>query len=217
MNNVVYLSYTEQSKKIATYVGALLNYDAVPLEDVQDFTFQNLVLVFPVHCQNLPSAVKTVLPKIVAKNVVLIATYGKMSYGNALRELQTKLNAKVVCGIYLPTKHAYLKDDDEFKDFEKLNVLVERLREGKEVIIPRSYKNPFASFFPKTRSKLGVRLIKNGRCNGCNLCKTRCNVYPCIRCLKCVNICPQKALDYKLTTFMGLYLKKKKKNDLIIY
>ena len=38
-----------------------------------------------------------------------------------------------------------------------------------------------------------------------------------IRCLKCINNCKNNALEYKLSFFMKLYLKKKKKNLLIIY
>ena len=39
----------------------------------------------------------------------------------------------------------------------------------------------------------------------------------CIRCLKCVSVCPQGALTVKMGLPMKLYLQKKKENELILY
>ncbi len=217
MNSVIYYSCTNTSKKIAEYLADLLDFKLVNIETLaKDITLDKLVLVFPVHSQNIPSVVLQNIKKISAKYIFPVATYGKMSYGNVLYELSKKINACVIGGVYVPTKHSYVIDDTEFNDYEKLNFIKTRFQELQGVVIPRSFKNPLASFFPRLRSVIGVTLIKK-TCSECMLCERVCTSKKCIRCLKCVYCCPQGALSFKLHPFLQLYLKKKRKNIFLSY
>lgn len=226
MNAVVYYSNTGQSLSVARYFAEKLSFALVDMHKTQYDKYENMVLVFPVHCQNIPSAVKSFLEKVEIKNLTAVALYGKMCYGNVLYEIQTKLKKHVVAGVYVPAKHAYIKDDVEFKDFEALSPILDKIKSPSAVKIPKSYKNPFANLFPTYRSRRGIKLIKNSHCNGCGICEKICpdNAIKqgvagssCIRCMKCISSCPNKALDFNPTLPMKCYLRKKKIEKLVIY
>ena len=84
MNAVVFYSNTGQSKRIAAYFANELGFPLVEIETDCSNEYQNLVLVFPVHCQNIPDIVKTFLKRITAAHLTVIATYGKMCFLKAL-------------------------------------------------------------------------------------------------------------------------------------
>ena len=226
MNTVVFYSNTGQSKAIAAYLANQLGY---PLEDIETGGaehYQNLVLVFPVHCQNIPDIVKNFLKNISVDNLTVVATYGKMCCGNVLYEIQRTYQKNVVAGAYIPTKHSYIRNDDVFCDFDQLKPLVEKIKEPSYIQLPRLYKNPLADIFPNMRSRLGLTIQKSANCTGCNLCTERCSFGAiksgktngkCIRCLRCVESCPHQVLKFKLGLLLKLYLRKKKSNNVIIY
>ena len=226
MNAVVFYSNTGQSKAIAAYFAKQLGYPLADMETKCAEHYQNLVLVFPVHCQNIPDIVKVFLKNISVDNLTAIATYGKMCCGNVLCEIQKNYQKNIVAGAYIPTKHSYIDNDDVFCDLDKLKPLVEKVKEPSYIKIPKLYKNPLADVFPKLRSRLGLTIQKNADCSECNLCAKRCSFgaiqsgitnRKCIRCLKCVEACPRQALKIKLGLPLKLYLRKKKTNELIIY
>ena len=226
MNAVVYYSNTGQSKSVAEFMAnqlgyALTNIDVATLEE-----YANLVLVFPVHCQNIPDLVKNFLQKNTVSNLAIVATYGKMCPGNVLYEIQKKYHKNIVAAAYVPTKHSYIEEDDTFSDFDKLSTLVEKIKNPSLIQLPKRYKNPFANVFPRLRSQLGLKIKKNADCNGCNQCGTNCSCSAmekgvtnsnCIRCLKCVEICPRKALKVQKDFWLQTYLRKKKMNEINIY
>ena len=225
MNAVVFYSNTAQSKAVAAYLSSELGYPLVDIERGYTELYENLVLVFPVHCQNIPDTVKVFLKRTSAINLTVIATYGKMCCGNVLFEIQNIYQKNIVAGAYIPTKHSYINGDDVFCDFERLKPIIEKIKEPSYIKLPRLYKNPLASILPKTRSKLGLTIQKTADCNGCGLCSENCRLgaiksgktnRSCIRCLKCVEACPNKALRVKLSLPLRLYLRKKKSNKLIV-
>ncbi len=227
MNAVVFYSNTGQSKAVASYFAGRLGYPLVDLQENGEIQYENLVLVFPVHCQNIPDLVKTFLKKVRVEHLTLIATYGKLCCGNVLYEIQKNYHKNVVAGAYLPTKHSYIDNDDAFCDYNELEPIVDKIRQPSSIVqLPKLYKNPFADLFPKLRSRLGVTLYRNADCNGCNLCADACSLGAirrgvpndrCIRCLKCVDACPRKALQVRLGWPLKLYLRGKKDNQLRIY
>lgn len=226
MNAVVYYSNTGQSRAVAEYLGKQLCYPAFEMESCGNVRFNNLVLVFPVYCQNIPDLVKTFLDKADIVNLTAVATYGKMCYGNVLYEIQHRYRKNIVAGAYIPTKHSYIADDEAFSDFGSLAPLIEKINNPSEITVPKEYKNPFANLLPKLRSCLGLKISKNANCNGCGICTELCGYKAieagnidskCIRCLKCVNSCPNNALTFKVNMPLKLYLQKKKVNKLIIY
>lgn len=228
MNGVLYLSYTGQSKKIAEYFAERTGFDIFDISDPQrsGHSFDTAIFVFPVHCQNIPEKAKSALEKLCARNLVIVATYGKMCFGNVLYEIRRKYRHNIVAAAYVPTKHSYLKHDCEFTDFAGLTPVIEKLNVPSPVEIPRSYKNPFSDIFKGLRSRIGVKIRKSAACDNCGLCETACDFGAikngktngrCIRCLKCVSRCPSNALDFSLAAPMRMYLCKKKIDSLVIY
>lgn len=226
MNAVAFYSNTGESKIIAEYLANQLRY---PLEDMEmkcAFHYQNLVLVFPVHCQNIPDIVKLFLKRITVENLTVIATYGKMCCGNVLYEVQNKYQKNIVAGAYIPTKHSYIENDDRFCDFDKLNPVIRKIQAPSPIRLPKLYKNPLADVFPKLRSRFGLTIRKTASCSGCNLCGESCSYgairtgitnNKCIRCLKCVYRCPCQAIKVESGLLLKLYLRKRRSNKVIIY
>lgn len=226
MNAVIFYSNTGHSKKVATYFANQLGYPLLDIETKCAEHYRDLVLVFPVHCQNIPDIVKAFLKNISANNLTVIATYGKMCCGNVLYEIQRNYQKNIVAAAYIPTKHSYINNDDLFCDFDKLKPIVEKIKEPSYIKLPKLYKNPLANIFPKLRSRLGLTIQKSASCSGCNLCTERCSFGAiksgvindrCIRCLRCVESCPRQALKIRLSLPLKLYLRKKKTNNFIIY
>ncbi len=214
-SKVIYYSNTGNSQAVAAYVGKSLGWETVRLQDEEATAFDKLVLVFPVYCQSIPSQVSDFLRRITVRSLVALATYGKMSYGNVLWEIGRKYRLPLVGGAYLPCRHSYLKGDEAFADFDRLDFVTGCFERGKEITVSKSPKNPFAGFFPVLRSQLGVKLVRKQDCAACSAC--RCERKTCIRCLRCVYACPQGNLDFRLSFFMRWYLRKKKVTDLVIY
>lgn len=224
MNAVIYYSNTGQCRRIAEYLADKSGYALTDIYEAQN-GYSTVILVFPVHCQNIPAAVKTFLSKLKAGALAAVAVYGKMSFGNVLYEVQRRYRHSIAAAAYVPSKHAYLAEDG-FEDFEKLDCITEKLKNPVAVKIPRSRKNIFANFLPALRSRMGVKLYADAACDKCGACTKVCKIgamengkpdKKCIRCLKCIEACPRKALHFSTRRAMRLYLKKRKKEDLIIY
>lgn len=218
MITIYCFSATGRSRKVAEYFAQRLNLNVCDVDSQCFDTAKYLntaVIVFPVYCQNIPTPVKMLLPKIKADNFVFIATYGKKSFGNVIYEAAKIINGRVIAAAYVPIGHTYLNENDDV-DFSLLEPIFERIANPKEVKIPKTSKNLFADFLPEFRSRVGVRIKTSDKCIGCNLCGEKCvmnAIYKgkinksCIRCLRCVNICPNNALEVKYNIFIKIYLK----------
>ena len=183
------------------------------------------VVVFPVYCQNIPSPVKSFLKELRAKHIVLIATYGRISYGNVLYEAQKIVRGEIIAGAYIPIGHTFLDGDHVF-DKKYLLPIADRIKAPQKVHLPKTRKNLLANIFPALRSRIGVKLMKADCCNNCGLCEKSCPMgaiqngrihLECIRCLRCVAICPQKALQYKNRWILKKYLKSYHKEEYVLY
>ena len=225
MNAVIYHSNTGQSKRVAEYIADITAFELYDIFDLSEYVFDTAILVFPVHCQGVPAHVKDFLARLRARNLVVIATYGRMCCGNALNYIQRRYRHNIIAAAYVPTKHSYLREDG-FDDFERLNGIADKLNNPTPVKIPRRYKNPLSDFCKGLRSRIGVKMFKDECCNNCGQCSEVCNNNAikngktnrnCIRCLKCVKECPNKAIRFELRLPMRIYLKKKKHDDLIMY
>lgn len=225
MNAVVYYSNTDQSKRIAEYTAQKTRFPLFDIFALTEYEFDTMVLVFPIHCQNIPQQVKDLLKLLRTKALIPIATYGKMCYGNVLYEIQKRYDYNIIAAAYVPTKHTYLNEND-FTDFESLNPILSKINNPTQIKLPKTYKNPLSGFFKGSRSRMGVKIYKDNNCNNCGICNAVCNnnaiAYgkpnrKCIRCLKCVAQCPNNALHFTTRLPMRIYLRKKKCDKLIIY
>ena len=223
MNAVVYYSNSNQSYKIAKYLSYKSSYNLVNLKFNDNYVFNNLILVFPVYCQNIPDEVKKFVKKIEVKNISIISTYGRKSFGNVVYEVAKLNNMNVISYGYIPTKHTYIKNDKEFSDYKKLDDIVEKFKTPSCIKIKRYFKNPFANIFMLKRSQFNIKIIKTNNCNGCTLCNEICSNISkgeisnnCIRCLKCVDFCPKNALIIRKSLLLKVYLKLFNKNKLVI-
>lgn len=224
MNAAVYYSNTDECKRVATFLADRLSYELVDIYEAES-EYTRAVLVFPVHCQNVPQVVTRFLKRLTVCELIVIAVYGKMCHGNVLYEMQRKYRHKIIAAAYVPAKHTYL-DEPRFSDFDKLLPVIEKTEKPSEVTIPKSYKNPLANLFKGLRGRMGVKIIKKDGCDNCGVCESSCRLHAiengktnrkCIRCLKCVASCPKQALTIKTTPAMTAYLKKKKQDELTIF
>ena len=214
------------TRAIADYFAGQLNISVSPLPDKKMEEAKELAIVlFPVYSQNLPDLVRVSLPHINAQRFILIATYGRMSFGNVLQEASLLIHGKVIAAAYVPTGHTYLSEGPLF-DVGRLQPLFEKIDSTQEIAIPSYPKNPFANFLPSLRSRLGVHIIQTAKCTKCGLCTQKCPIssmhdgHPdnhCIRCLRCVAICPQKALTFQLHPFMKWYLRETKEERFLLF
>lgn len=224
MNAVLYYSNTNESLHIAEYFRNLFHFEILDIRKITSYSFQHVVIVFPVYSQNIPTEVRNQLRKIKADKVILVATYGKMSYGRVLYDAQRLIEGAVVGAAYIPTKHSYLIEDKAFDDYASLNKLKECFSMDKDIKIPKTKKNVFANVLINQRARIGIKILKNRNCSSCNICHQYCDSITngrtdktCIRCMKCISICPNQALSFKQNIFMKKYLSKTRCNKVIFY
>lgn len=186
---------------------------------------ETAIVVFPVYCQNIPEPVKLFLQKLTSEYVVLIATYGKISYGNVLYEAEKMVRSQVIAGAYVPTGHTFLNGSPDF-DANALMPIIQRIKAPQKAYIPKTKKNLLADISPAWRSRIGVKLIRTNACRLCNVCKMNCPMNAiengktnskCIRCLRCVANCPHKALQFKNRWILQKYLKCQNKDEFKLY
>lgn len=225
MNAVIYYSNTGQSKRIAQYFSEKTAFSLYDIFGLPTYSFDTAILVFPVHCQNIPKPISDLLKRLNVQALIPIATYGKMCYGRVLYEIQKRYNHDITAAAYVPAKHAYISESEHF-DYESLNPLLSKISDCTPIIIPKTYKNPLSNLCKGLRSRMGVKIYKNKNCTDCGACTAACNNNAinngvtnrkCIRCLKCVAECPNNALHFKNRLPMRLYLRKNKINRTVIF
>lgn len=198
---------------------------------------ETAVVVFPVYCQNIPDPIRRFLKELRAKYVVLVATYGRISYGNVLWEAKKLVCGEVIAGAYVPMGHSMLREERE-PETAPFSVILDRIRSPRAAVIPRGRKNIFADFFPALRSRLGVKMTRSSRCSECGICERECPMGAmkisvrktgrnksariktggnCIRCLRCAYNCPMSVIDFKLSPVLAGYLSGAREDRLKIY
>ena len=236
MNAIIFYSNTNQSKAIADLLYGELLWNKYDLNDrahaelLSKSVFERVILVFPVYCQSIPKAVNALLMHLQAQYLTVIATYGKMCYGRVIYEIQKRYTrGKIIAAAYIPTKHSYVNEETAPPDISLLKDLIKKniSAHPSQVLIERTYKNPFSNVCRDMRSRSGIKIIiDKSKCESCKKCENEC-LYgaisdgktnrKCIRCLKCVTNCPNGALTYRPRLPMRLYLKKKQIKEFKIY
>ena len=225
MNRIFYFSGSGKTKRLAEFFEKELEISAENIIDTKDFSAETAVVLFPVYCQNLPDPIKYFLPKLDAKKVAFAATYGRKSYGNVIEDAAKLTKAEFIGGVCVPCGHSFLSEPDDF-EFSSVVKFVERIKNPHKAFCEPSHKDFYADLIPAKRTRIGVKITRNDFCNNCGICETNCsmgaikNGYTnknCIRCLRCVTECPQKALEFKTLWFMKVYLTAKRKNEVKLY
>ncbi len=213
------------SSDLANWVSDFIN---APIYRIGTDAFQatdSAVLVFPVYCQNIPQPVKRFLPTVTSKYVVLFATYGGISPGNVLQEASASVRGTVIAAAAVPTGHSFLSQPAR-ADYSALIPLCNRIDHPKQAEIPKLLKNPFADFFPAWRSRISVGISLTSACDNCKLCERNCPQqafhagkpnHTCIRCLRCVSLCPKNALQFSVRAVTKRYLQKKRAGKWYIF
>lgn len=225
VNAVVYFSSSGQcalaAKRLAKELGFALSGS---MEKVTDREFESLVAVFPVYCQGVPEPVKKFLKSVEAEYFSFLALYGKMSPGNALYEAHKITGKKTVAAAYVAGNHTY--NFEKAKEIALPQEVIRKILNPSYIKLPRRIKAPFAGVFPAARSRLLIKLKRNGKCVNCNICGDVCPQKAinngivsgrCIRCLKCVLSCPEGALDTTKRSILKKYLSKPRYDKTVIY
>lgn len=148
---------------------------------------------------------------------MLLAAYGGISPGNVLQEVSGLVRGTVIAAA-VPTGHSFLSQP-ACEDYSALIPICNRIYQPQKAEIPKLFKNPFADFFPSGRSRIGVTISRTSACDNCKICEISCpqqafhNGKPdhkCIRCLRCVNLCPKNALRFSVRAVTKNYLLKKR-------
>lgn len=226
MADVYCFSGSGHSMRVASFFKERLNGTVIPIgKNTEQGASETAIVVFPIYCQNIPSPVTAFLKQLNAKYAILVALYGGISYGNVLYEAQSLYNGIVIAGAYVPSGHSYKNEPFVF-DVNRLEPLLNKLSSREKVDIPKMPKNIFSDLAPALRSRIGVSLRRSEDCDGCDVCGKTCPVgamkkgiadRSCIRCLRCVSVCPKNALSFKPILAMRIYLGFRRKNEFKLY
>ncbi len=239
MTCVYCFSGSGRSRAVAEYFAAEFNSGVSDIGKLtpEQTACETAVVVFPVYCQNIPHPVRRFLKELMAKYVVLVATYGRISHGNVLWEAKKLISGEVIAGAYVPLGHSMLREEQQLET-APLSVILDRISSPRAVVIPREGKNIFADLFPALRSRLGVKMTRNFKCSECGICQRECPMgamkmpvrnirhdrsvrvktgRKCIRCLHCVYKCPMSAIDFRLNPALAAYLSGKRQDMLKIF
>lgn len=228
MDRVYYFSGSGKSRRFAEYIGNILSFavfDITKIYSPEEYCSDTAVLVFPVYCQNIPDPVKDFLPKLKSKNVAFAALYGRKSYGNVMEDAVNFTVSDFIGGVCVPCGHSFLGEPDDFI-FADVLPFIERIKNPSFAKVEKGKKDFYADLVPAQRTRIGVKINKNSSCTNCGKCSENCSMHAikngiinknCIRCLRCVSECPEKALDYKTLWFMKIYLRNGRKNNIKFY
>ena len=173
MNAVIYFSCSGQSQTVAEDLAERLSFDLYEMRSAEGKFFENIAIVFPVHCQSFPAPLKSFFKALNAKHVTLIATYGMAHCGDALYEAANLINGEIIAEAYLPAKHTYCETGETIFVPEEV---ICKMRAPVPVKIPKLKKTPFAGFLPTLRSRLIIKIKKSKKCVSCGICGGQCPV-----------------------------------------
>ena len=226
MNKIFFFSGSGKSKRLAEFFGKELDFPVFDItERKTDFSAEIAVVVFPVYCQNLPDPIKDFLKELKAEKTAFAASYGKKSFGNVIEDAVNLTDSEFIGGVCVPCGHSFLSEPDDF-DFESILPFIDRIKNPEKAKTEHCKKDFYADFVPAKRTRIGIKIKRNDKCKNCGKCTEICPMGAikngnigknCIRCLRCLTECPEKALELKTLWFMKAYLVPLRKNELKFY
>jgi len=155
-----------------------------------------------------------------------IITCGSASIGSAMhqtKKLLKKKSKKLSAGFFIPMPDNYIPvfgnvtEEKQKKIFEAAKIKVEEIAEiikGDEVKVKKEIFSPVGKMaskkFRKNVHESDKKFNVDEKCNACGICEKACPVNNiimvedkpewqsnCQRCLACINLCPQKAIQWK--------------------
>ncbi len=225
----LYFSANQETEKIAHIFHSRLKGDSIDLTDYfvrRDFSMAKhdlVILSVPVYANAYPKPLKTLLPKINATYIFINISYGGYSLGSTLYELSQSIKSTVIGYSVQPTRHTYCQEESAI-EASFYECIIERIikHDFHPITVPFQKRNwlehktePY-----RTKHNIKIRAIPS-RCTHCGTCQRICPVQAidqtlkidtkCLRCLRCVHRCEEKALIAKKALGLRLYLKYKKR------
>ncbi len=225
MTAVFYFSGAGHSRVVAEYLAGRLGWDCVSIENAAGAPCSAAAVVFPVYSDNIPAPVKSFLQDFQCDQIALIAVHGRMSHGNVLTQAAKLCRGEVICGAYIPTGHTYLAQPADFNK-EALAPIIGRLLNPKPAIFPRERQSFLGRLFPETRARMMVSISVGAHCSRCGICRAVCPMgsmmhgrpgKDCLRCMRCVDACPAKALTGRYSPILKGYLRHPRITEAEIY
>ncbi len=210
-------------------------YDISELNDIPKLSYEKQIgFVFPIYAWGVPEPMNLFIKKLKKTNLFTFAvcTCGANA-GLALKKLSSIYHLdssysvimpnNYIIGSELEKKSIILKKlKNAQNDIDKIsqNIIEQKngyfVKEGMFPIIKSTFINKGFNKFARSTNHFYVNKEK---CNGCGLCATMCPIHTiemhngkptwndkCYRCLRCINKCPQVAIQYgKKTAKRGRY------------
>ena len=225
MLGILYFSSTGNSlyisKKIKGNLGGKISY--IPKYSGDGSEFENIILLTPIYSFGMPKHVYDFLPRLdKTKELIVVQNYGGMVAGAdyLLYEYCTKnkLNLRSVYVVQMPENFTlsfsvpkfYLKKVLKNSDARIMEV-VDAIK-NQNYVTPRKRKTKEKTYLKNMSNwhKIGKEFNANENCVKCGKCVGVCPVgnislvdgkivffYLCVACLGCYHRCPNKAIVYK--------------------
>ena len=236
---ILYFSPTKGTKKLVKQVAKGIQVQEIIDIDITRPGIRNgsnsniktdlLIVGLPVYVHDIPSAVKPYLATLKGNNIptILIAVYGNVSAGFALKTMENILEQKgfqVIAAATFIAEHSFAHEKlplainrpDE-KDMQMAMQLGEQVREKIEkhdlsIVSMPGNGNSIARAINENSVRLFTKQpeVDINKCTRCGTCVDACpipcidpatlliNEKECIRCFACVKLCPEKARRIEL-------------------
>ena len=229
INSHIVFSPNGNTKAIAYYVqsnidGQLFDITLPPKRATLPHAFERLFVYVPVYSATFPKPLSTLFSKIKTRQLIIIATHGRMTQGRVWGDIAQTIKHQELLGLFsIPQKHTY-KDELVTVDLSVLDHFIKHLNAHQLKplhVLPKEKAYRIARMSEPLRTAFNIRLtINHAQCTQCMQCIKACPVNAidsdlsiskaCIRCVRCVSICGENAIVYDQSMLLKRYLKRVK-------